>query len=172
MSAGGVSAGEPPNAGTPGPTGELRLRRLEDIEEIRNLKIRYAELCDEGFDPESLVGLFTEDGVWDCGEFGVFRGPDEMAGYWRQTAAVTRFSHHYMTNHVVDLEPGGAEASGRCYMLGTATREGVAYWMAVRYVERYRRTEAGWRFSLMQLHPSFMTPYELSWAASMAASDS
>jgi hypothetical protein len=101
----------------------------------------------------------------------VFEGREEMAAYWRETALVTQFSHHYMTNHVVDVEPGGAEASGRCYMLGTVTREGVACWMAVRYVERYRKTEAGWRFSSMQLHPAFMTPYEHSWAVTMAATD-
>lgn len=145
-------------------TGDERLQRLEDIEEIRRLQVRYAELCDDGFAPEPLVDLFTEDGVWDCGDFGTFTGHQQMAEYWRETGAVTQFAHHYMTNHVVDIDPGGVEASGRCYMLGTATREGVAYWMAVRYVERYRKVDGTWRFSLMELHPAFMTPYEHSWA--------
>jgi hypothetical protein len=144
---------------------EQRLQTLEDIEEIRRLKIRYAELCDEGFDPDALVSLFTDDGVWDAGEFGRFRGHGEMRAYWRETAAVTQFALHYMANHAVDVAAGGMEARGRCYLLGTATREGQAYWMAVRYDERYRKVDGLWLFAEMKLLPAFMTPYEYSWAA-------
>jgi hypothetical protein len=57
------------------------------------------------------------------------------------------------------------EAGGRCYLLGTATRQGQAYWMAVRYDERYRKVDGLWLFAEMKLLPAFMTPYEYSWAA-------
>ena len=144
---------------------EERVQRLEDIEAIKRLKIRYAELCDEGFPADELVALWTSDGVWDAGEFGAFAGRDAMRAYWIETASVTSFAHHYMVNHVVDLSPAGDEASGRCYLLGTATREGQAYWMAVRYVEQYRKVDGEWFFTEMKLLPSFMTPYEHSWAA-------
>ena len=56
------------------PTIEERLQRLEDIEAIQRLQIRYAELCDDGFDPDAIVDLFTPDGVWDCGDYGRFVG--------------------------------------------------------------------------------------------------
>jgi hypothetical protein len=151
----------------PLPTIEERLQRLEDVEEIRRLKVRYAELCDEGFDPDALVALFTPDGVWDAGEFGRFVGADEMRAYWMETARVTSFALHYMSNHVVHVQPGEGEASGRCYLLGTATREGQAYWMAVRYQERYRKVDGSWLFAEMKLLPAFMTPYEHSWAAGL-----
>jgi len=147
-------------------TLEERVQHLEDVEAIKRLKVRYAELCDEGFDPDAIVSLFTADGVWDAGAFGCFRGAAEMAAYWAETARVTQFALHYMVNHVVDLEPGATEATGRCYLLGTATREGQAYWMAVRYKERYRKVDGRWLFAEMQLHPAFMTPYEHSWATS------
>jgi hypothetical protein len=147
---------------------EQRLQALEDIEAIRRLKIRYAELCDEGFDPDALVSLFTVDGVWDAGEFGRFTGPAEMRAYWSETARVTQFALHYMANHLVDVEAGGLEARGRCYLLGTATREEKAYWMAVRYDERYRKVDGLWLFSNMTLRPAFMTPYEYSWAVQSA----
>jgi hypothetical protein len=145
-------------------TIEERLQTLEDIEAIRRLKIRYAELCDEGFDPDALVSLFTVDGVWDAGEFGRFTGPGEMRAYWIETARVTQFALHYMANHVVDVAAGATEARGRCYLLGTATREEHAYWMAVRYDERYRKVDGLWLFAEMKLLPKFMTPYEHSWA--------
>jgi len=143
---------------------EQRLQTLEDIEEIRRLKVRYAELCDEGFDPDALVSLFTDDGVWDAGEFGRFRGHRDMRAYWSETAAVTQFALHYMANHVVDVAAGGIEGRGRCYLLATATRENQAYWMAVRYDERYRKVDGLWLFAEMKLLPAFMTPYEYSWA--------
>ena len=151
------------------PSIEERLQTLEDIEAIKRLKVRYAELCDAGFDADGLVSLFTPDGVWDAGEFGRFRGPDEMRAYWRETARVTDFALHYMANHVVDVDPAGSEATGRCYLLGTATRDGQAYWMAVRYAERYRKVDGRWLFAEMKLLPAFMTAYERSWAAAATA---
>ena len=145
-------------------TLEERVQRLEDVEAIKRLKITYAELCDDGFPPDELVALWTPDGVWDAGEFGRFVGHEAMRAYWAETARVTSFAHHYMVNHVVDLASSGEEATGRCYLLGTATREGQAYWMAVRYRESYRKVDGTWFFTDMTLLPSFMTPYERSWA--------
>ena len=56
---------------------ERRLARLEAAEEIRQLKARYAEVCDTGYEPERMVPLFTADAVWDGGErFGADRGVD------------------------------------------------------------------------------------------------
>jgi hypothetical protein len=142
---------------------EERLQRLEDVEAIRRLQVRYAELCDDGFDPDAILALFTPDGVWDCGEFGRFVG-EEMRDYWKETGRTTTLSLHYMTNHVVDVDPSGNEATGRCYMFGAVTRDGAAQWMAVRYDERYRKVGGEWRFAEMKLRPAFMTPFSQSWA--------
>jgi len=146
------------------PTTEQRLQRLEDIEDIRRLKVRYAEACDSGFDADEIIALFTPDGVWDAGEFGRFVG-EEMRAYWDDTARITELVMHYMINHVVDVDANGTDATGRCYLLATATRDGVAYWMAVKYEERYRKVHDRWLFSEMRLLPAFMTPFDRSWAS-------
>jgi hypothetical protein len=146
-------------------TMEERLATMEATEAIRRLKIRYAEVNDQGFDPDELVALFTPDGVWDAGEFGRFVGRDEMRDYWVETGRVTSFARHYITNHIVDVEPSGVTATGRCYLIGMSTRQGQAYWMAVRYAERYRKVDGEWLFEEMKLLPAFMTPYETSWAS-------
>ena len=86
-------------------TVEQRLAQMEAVEAIRRLKIRYAELNDDGFDPDALVALFTPDGAWDAGEFGRFVGHDAMRDYWVETGRVTSFANHYITNHIVDVEP-------------------------------------------------------------------
>src|SRR5437762_1356320 len=40
---------------------ERRLQVLEDAEAIRNLKARYAALCDNQYDADGIASLFTED---------------------------------------------------------------------------------------------------------------
>ena len=57
---------------------EARLRRVEAAEQIRLLKARYCDLCDAGYPADALCSLFTEDGVWDGGEMGVFEGRDAL----------------------------------------------------------------------------------------------
>ena len=44
---------------------ERRLQVLEDGEAIRNLKARYAGLCDNQYDADEIASLFTEDAVWE-----------------------------------------------------------------------------------------------------------
>jgi SnoaL-like domain len=142
---------------------EERLQRVEDVEEIRRLKVRYAEACDTGFDANSIIALFTPDGVWDAGEFGRFVG-EEMRPYWEETARISGTALHYMVNHVVDVADNGTDATGRCYLLATVDREGTAYWMAVKYEERYRKVAGRWLFAEMKLLPAFMTPFDQTWA--------
>ena len=40
-----------------------RLQVLEDAEAIRNLKARYAALCDNQYDADGIASLFSEDAV-------------------------------------------------------------------------------------------------------------
>jgi hypothetical protein len=144
-------------------TIEERLQRAEDIEEIRRLKVRYAEACDTGFDPDTIIALFTPDGVWDAGDFGRFVG-EEMRPYWEETARISGTAMHYMVNHIVDVDDNGTEASGRCYLFAAVDRDGTAYWMAVKYEERYRKVDGRWLFTQMKLLPAFMTSFDQSWA--------
>ena len=44
---------------------ERRLQALEDAQAIRNLKARYAALCDNQYDANGIASLFTEDAVWE-----------------------------------------------------------------------------------------------------------
>jgi hypothetical protein len=39
---------------------ERRLQALEDAESIRNLKSRYAALCDDNYDADGIAALFAE----------------------------------------------------------------------------------------------------------------
>lgn len=53
---------------------ERRLQVLEDAEAIRNLKARYAALCDNQYDADGIAALFTEDAVWEARLWAASKG--------------------------------------------------------------------------------------------------
>jgi len=57
---------------------ERRLQALEDAEAIRNLKARYAALCDNQYDADGIAMLFTEDALWESPGLGRFEGREAL----------------------------------------------------------------------------------------------
>jgi ketosteroid isomerase-like protein len=57
---------------------ERRLQALEDAEAIRNLKARYAALCDAQYDADGIAMLFTEDVLWESPGLGRFEGREAI----------------------------------------------------------------------------------------------
>ena len=154
-------------------TLEQTVQRLADVEAIRTLKLRYAEACDTGFDPDRLNALFTDDGVFDVGEHGAFRGPRELGEHWVAVSRLHAWAVHLVTNHVVEVEPGAEEASGTCLTLGlNTTTGGVAQWSALRYRERYRKVDGEWRFAEMKVAVEMLTDVDKSWATAATAGGS
>ena len=60
---------------------ERRLQALEDAEAIRNLKARYAALCDDQYDADGIAALFTEDVLWESPALGRFEGREAIRGF-------------------------------------------------------------------------------------------
>ena len=146
------------------PTLEERVQRLEDIEAIRRLKIRYARLCDAQYDPEGLAALFTDDAVWDGGsDFGVYQGKQAIRAFFAGVSKQITFALHYMIGHAIDIAPSGNEASGIWYLCVPATMSGRAVWLAATYDDRYRKVGGQWLFSQVKVTVAFMTPYETGW---------
>ncbi len=70
---------------------ERRLQVLEDAEAIRNLKARYAALCDNQYDADGIASLFTEDAVWESPALGRFEGRDAIRNFFRGASAIFSF---------------------------------------------------------------------------------
>ena len=47
-----------------------RLKHVEDIEALKQLKYRYCRAADDNYDGDLVASFFTEDGVWDGGDVG------------------------------------------------------------------------------------------------------
>lgn len=138
------------------------LERLLDLEEIRNLRIKYSHLLD-GNRIEALGELFAEDAICDAGR-GAWRGRAAIRdGLAEAIAAYDHDQHgsypfmHAVTNQWVEIT-GEDTAEGRCYLLDLQTL-GQAKddrWILLgMYADEYRRIEGRWYISRTRLDVSW-----------------
>jgi len=142
---------------------ERRLRVLEDIEAIKKLKARYCAYCDNNYDADGIAALFTEDAVWDGGNFGRYEGREAIRTFFRGAPRIFPFAIHQVMNPIIEVE--GEQAKGQWYLFQPATlAEGnQAVWLAARYEEEYVKVGSEWKFKRLKVFPSFLTPYDQGW---------
>jgi ketosteroid isomerase-like protein len=138
---------------------EERLRRLEDIEAIRDLDARYCRLLDDG-DWPALVELFTPDGVFD----GLRRvaGTADLLTFFSGLAdgGLTAFWHH-VSNLEVTVD--GDRAGVRSLLWQPCVVDGVPHVAAGRYSDQLVRTGSGWRYREKQVRFSYWAPLSEGW---------
>jgi len=92
---------------------EKRVQVLEDIEAIKNLKARYAAVCDDKYNPPKGVKLFTQDAVWDGGkDFGVHKGRAAIKKFFEGVAQNIVFAVHYFLQPTIKVNKDGKTATG------------------------------------------------------------
>jgi nuclear transport factor 2 (NTF2) superfamily protein len=140
-----------------------RVEVLEDIEAIKKLKARYAQACDNKYNPEEMGMIFTEDAVWDGGEeFGVYRGRKEIKEFFKKVSSDLIFAVHYFMAPSITIE--GNKAHGRWYLWQAATLKGNrAVWLAGLEDDQYEKINNCWLQKEMRLKLLFLTPYEEGW---------
>jgi uncharacterized protein (TIGR02246 family) len=145
-------------------TIEERLRVLEDIEEIRKLKARYAAACDDNYDADAIAALFTEDALWDGGSLGKADGRDAIRKFFSRAAEFFPFAIHNVMNPIIEVE--GDRATAQWYLLQPATmaKGNQAVWLAAVYHDEYVRHDGRWMFKKLSVKPHFLTPYQEGWA--------
>lgn len=93
---------------------ENRLRRAEDAEAIRNLIASYGPLADSG-DAAGVAALWTQDGEYDVGGFGVSHGREEIAALIESDAhreLMAQGCAHILSPHHITIDGDHAEAQG------------------------------------------------------------
>ncbi|MGH3501434.1 MAG: nuclear transport factor 2 family protein [Nocardioidaceae bacterium] len=134
---------------------ERRIARLEDIEAIKNLKAQYALYCDNGYDADGVVSLFTEDATWESNAFGSYEGKQAIHDFLTGLADESiKWALHYVISPVVEVAEDGSSAHGRWYLLelGTlvglddpSTRDPVI--MTANYEDDFVKTDGAWKFT-------------------------
>ncbi|WP_109507853.1 nuclear transport factor 2 family protein [Nocardioides speluncae] len=141
---------------------EARVRRLEDLHEIGQLRARYCQYLDDGR-WDDLVELFTPDGT--------FAGLSTVTG----RAALREFFAglregslqawwHFSSNETIDLS--GDVATGQTWLDQPCVVDGVAHIAAGRYTDRMVRCDDGrWRFAERRVTFFFWSPLADGWQA-------
>lgn len=88
-----------------------KIQWLFDIEQIKQLKHRYCAYCDEQYDPDGIASLFTEDGVWDGGPFGLAEGYEGIRTFFADVSNQVSFANHYVSTPIIEID--GDNATGR-----------------------------------------------------------
>jgi ketosteroid isomerase-like protein len=143
---------------------ERRLQVLEDAEAIRNLKARYAALCDNHYDADGIAALFTEDALWESPALGRFEGREAIRAFFQRASEIFSFAIHYSLNGHIEVD--GDTASGRWYLFMpcTVAAGNQAMWRAGIDHETYLRVDGVWMFRHKRSEPLMNCSFEVGWA--------
>lgn len=144
-----------------------RITRLEDIEAIKQLKARYCEVCDDDHNPQTIITLFAEDGIWDAGSIGIAHGHAEISALFATFAERISYSQHMAMNPIIEVTAN--KATGRWALFGpftVRTSDGPeAVWQSTRYVDDYVKEPDGWKFQHLRVRGrGISASYRVGWA--------
>ena len=142
---------------------ETRVRALEDTDAIRNLKARYAELCDDNYNPDGIAALFVEDAVWESGPLGRFEGREAIREFFRDASRIFTFAIHYSLNSQIEVTGDTARAKWYLFMPCTVGDGDQAMWRAGIDEEEYVRMNGRWMFKSKKSTGLFNTPFDSGW---------
>lgn len=128
-----------------------RLHDALDRLAVIDVATRYCWALDEN-DWASLDDVFLPDATARLGNPQLLEGREAIVGRCRAALGPLDDSQHMVSNHQVVVD--GDEATHRCYLHAQHIRHaavvdgaGPHYVVAGRYVDRFVRTEAGWRIA-------------------------
>ena len=124
---------------------------MSDTEAIVALVCSYAERIDTG-DLDGVAQLFAH-ATWRSEATGqVLRGVQEIRSVYDHVVLYdgTPRTKHLLTDLVVDVDPDGRTAVGRCsftVLQGVVPGEPIQVILCGRYVDRYEKAAGAWSFA-------------------------
>ncbi|MBI1179372.1 MAG: hypothetical protein GC201_02365 [Alphaproteobacteria bacterium] len=146
---------------------ETRIRRLEDIEAIKQLKGRYGQACDDNHNPDKVAALFVPDGLWEGRNTGVHaKGHAAIKDYIGGVRASGRMrnSAHMFMNPIITVNGDEATGEWRFIMAYTGKVPGgtLQYHRIIGfYDEEYVRVDGRWMFRRLSVTVEENGPYSV-----------
>lgn len=139
----------------------MDLQQLSDRLEINDLLTRYAQAL-ETKEWALLATCFTEDAAVDYSASGGVKGTlQEATDFLSQTIPLFSSTFFKITNAQVTID--GDDATGRTHFQTTMVlgeRGAASYLVAAGYyLDRFRRTDAGWRITQRVEEPVFIDTF-------------
>lgn len=141
---------------------EAVVRELVDKEAIRDLACLYAH-CVWQDDIETMIGLFTDDGVMDPEIRPPIKGRAALLESFKDMLDAGEFQP-FVHNHVITLD--GDRADGVAYVDLRYTAEGKSMIGSGFYTDEYVRLDGVWKFKSRRLTTRFLVPLLEGWAES------
>ena len=151
---------------------EARIKKLEDIEAIKQLMHNYTYWLDYG-EMDKALDCFMDDARMDVGmRGGAEEGQDSFEFKCEGKEEISNFYHlmvhqkdrfsasHFILNPVVTVE--GDKAKGIFYLL-EPTKIARAMWGHGRYDMEFVNHNGQWKISFFGFLWNFNTPYDEGW---------
>ena len=150
---------------------ERELGRLHDIRAIEQLKYRYANYCDNGYDPEGIASLFIPDGVWVVnGVGGDVAGAAAIREHFRELSKSISWALHFMIAPQVEVADDGQSTIGKFYLLCHCTiaksdkpADNDAVVLTLNYVDQFVKRNGQWLFKELRGSMHQASTWELGW---------
>ena len=124
-----------------------RLRRLEDLEEIRQLFVDYGRHLDSG-DVHAYAALFADDGEVLLGPIGRAKGPAAIAELMTKVKErAPGPSYHLITSPVIVLEGDRATSEVQWTVIRPDAQGKLEVAMFGRHQDELVRERGRWRFA-------------------------
>ena len=137
---------------------EKTVQRLADIEDIKQLKARYASACDDDYDADRLAALFAEDAVWDGSIMGYAEGREAIREFFANASSQVPFAVHQVSNPLIEVD--GDTATGQWFLWQPMVFGDQALWMSAVYNDQYVRIDGQWLYRHLKLTIRMLTPFE------------
>jgi uncharacterized protein (TIGR02246 family) len=153
---------------------EERVQRIEDIEAIKQLKATYARHLDNGYDPDGIASLFTEDGLWVIkGVGGEAKGAAGIKQHCRNLKEGIAWGQHNISSPIVTLSDDGQGAEATFYLVCLLTMaespqqpEKEAFVLAGKYSDKLVKVGDRWFFAEMTGTIDQSSPWTEGWVKS------
>lgn len=122
---------------------EQRLKRMEDLEEIRRLVARYGRAVDDR-DWDTLTELYAPDAVFESAGTRS-EGRDQVIEFVKMRTSVYPASYHYPHSHEIEILDD-SRAEGLVCAHAELAIDGDTVVVALRYHDDYRRVDGCWCF--------------------------
>jgi hypothetical protein len=138
-----------------------RIQRLEDIEAIKYLLVRYAQGSDHKNDPDVMVPLFTE--------YGTFDGHKAIREFLEGAPGIIDWSLHYMISPLIQVAEDGQTADVFCYLWEIANMPDGKGGLEPVFIggtyknDAVRLPNGEWRFKYVRFRMEIMSPYSQGW---------